>query len=380
MTGIHQFVPMLHRYDAVGEHTLALRELLRGSGITSRIYSEVPDPATADETSPYIDYEVDAEPGDVLVYQYATESAMASWLVNRPEPLVVNYHSVTPPEFFAPWNNAIARLQVACLAELALVAPHAALGIAISRFDEAELQAAGCLSTTVIPVLTAGRPLPPGDSEFGQRFRVRSGQTEQPEQPEQIGQPEHPRQTVWLSVGRLAPNKSHQRSIAALFAYRMTVDPSAMLILVGAPSEPNYAAALHDYAVGLGLVDAVHFVNGISDAELAACYELADVLVMLSEHEGFGVPLVEAMRHDLPVVALDAGAVSEVLGDVGVLVADARPLRVAEAVGRLLSDDHAAKQATAGAAEQLRRLGVDSAGSRLIEVLRAVADAPGPVD
>jgi hypothetical protein len=84
MSGIHLFVPMLHRRDAVGEHTRALRELLVADGVDCRIYIETPDPDTVDETRPYLEYADDAAPGDVLVYQMATRSAMAGWLAARP--------------------------------------------------------------------------------------------------------------------------------------------------------------------------------------------------------------------------------------------------------------------------------------------------------
>ena len=103
---------MLHRHDAVGEHTLALRDRLVEAGVSSTIYIEIPDPGTADQTRHYLDYESEAEPGDVLVYQFATESVIAGWLAARPEPVVINYHSITPPAFFGPWNNGITRLQV----------------------------------------------------------------------------------------------------------------------------------------------------------------------------------------------------------------------------------------------------------------------------
>jgi glycosyltransferase involved in cell wall biosynthesis len=359
MAAIHQFVPMLHHHDAVGEHTMALQALLRAEGVASNIYSQLPDPHTADRTCPYLDYEDEAEPGDVLVYQFATESAMAAWLLQRDQPLVVNYHSVTPPQFFAPWNLGITQIQTACLQELALVAPGATLGIAVSEFDRAELIEAGCPATEVVPVLTAGRPLPPADPAFVEWLQSASGST------------------TWLSVGRLAPNKSHHLAIAALFAHRMTTDPSATLIVVGSPAEPHYASALRHYAAQLGLGDAVRFVRGISEAELAACYRVADVLVMLSAHEGFGVPLVEAMRQGVPIVARDAGAVAEVLGPVGVLLSDTDPLQVAAAVQSVCGDPAARKQAVAGADEQLQRLAIDSAGKRLVEALLAVAEAGG---
>jgi L-malate glycosyltransferase len=361
VAAIHQFVPMLHRHDAVGEHTLALQALLRAEGVASKIYSQLSDPHTADQTSSYLDYEAEAEPGDVLVYQFATESAMVRWLLQRDEPLVINYHSVTPPRFFAPWNLGITQIQAACLEELALVAPGSTLGIAVSEFDRAELSEAGCPSTSVIPVLTAGRPLPPADPAFRRWLQSVSGSR------------------AWLSVGRLAPNKSHHLAIAALFAHRMTNDPSATLIVVGAPAETHYAQSLRRYAAQLGLGDAVRFLSGISEAELAACYEVAEVLVMLSAHEGFGVPLVEAMRQGVPVVAHDAGAVSETLGDVGVLLPGTQPLQVAAAVQSVHIDPEARKRALAGANEQLRRLAIDSAGKRLVEALQEVAAATDEV-
>ncbi len=134
--GIHLFVPMLHRHDAVGEHTIALRDRLVLAGVDSRIYSQIPDPRTRDDTRYYLDYESDAQPGDVLVYQFATESVIATWLAGRPEPVVINYHSITPPRYFWPWSNGITRLQVGARLELDQLAPRAALGIAVSRFDE----------------------------------------------------------------------------------------------------------------------------------------------------------------------------------------------------------------------------------------------------
>jgi glycosyltransferase involved in cell wall biosynthesis len=183
--------------------------------------------------------------------------------------------------------------------------------------------------------------------------------------------------TTWLSVGRLAPNKSHHLAIAALFAYRMSTDPSATMVVVGSPAEPHYAAALRHYAAQLGLHDAVSFLSGISEAELAACYDTADVLVMLSGHEGFGVPLVEAMRQGLPIVAHDAGAVAEVLGDVGVLLSGTEPRQVAAAVRAVLIDPDGRKRALAGSDDQLRHLGIESAGKQLVEALQAVAGTSG---
>jgi glycosyltransferase involved in cell wall biosynthesis len=363
MSGVHLFVPMLHRRDAVGEHTLALRDRLVASGVASTIYTEIPDPVTADQTRHYLEYESAAEPGDVLVYQFATESVIAGWLAGRPEPVVVNYHSITPPAFFGPWNNGITRLQVGAQLELSHLAPRAALGIAVSRFDEAELRDAGCPNTTVIPVANVSVPPVEPDPDVVGRLSAPG--------------PGRERGHRWLSVGRLAPNKCHHLTIAALFVARNSTDPDARLTLVGSPSEPVYAAALRGYAASLGLTDSVEFVTGIPKAVLAAYYRAADVLVMLSEHEGFGVPLVEAMGQGLPIVAFDTGAVSEVLGGCGVLLEHKGPRQVAAAVSELLADQEEQKRLVTAGKTRFGSMGLEHAGDRLVAAVRGVSHRVG---
>jgi len=373
MSGIHLFVPMLHRWDAVGEHTRSLRDLLLAAGVESRIYTEKPDPYTLDETRDYLGYEQDAAPGDVLVYQMATRSRMAGWLAGRPEQVVVNYHNITPSGYFAPWNNWIARHQVGALRELEVLAPAAALGIGVSEFDAAELRAAGCADVVVIPV--ANVELPPVEPDPVAVEALRSGSVGG------AGRGEGPR---WLSVGRLAPNKCHEDTIAALFVARATTSPDARLTIVGSPSEPHYARALRQYASALGVVGAVDFVTRLTPGELAARYVTADVLVMLSEHEGFGVPLVEAMSYGLPVVAYAAGAVAEVVGEAGVLLGEKGPRRVADEVAALLADPGRREALVAAGRRRPAALGLDRAGSDLVAALQGVADrrtgcAGGPV-
>jgi glycosyltransferase involved in cell wall biosynthesis len=357
MSGIHLFVPMLHVRDAVGEHTRALRDLLVADGVESRIYTETPDPDTVDETCPYLDYAEHAAPGDVLVYQMATRSGMADWLVGRPEPVVVNYHSLTPPEFFAPWNNWIARHQARASVELRRLAPTAVLGIGVSQYDAGELRDSGCTDVIVIPV--ANVRVPPVEPDPAAVVVL-------------LGRKENgPR---WLSVGRLAPNKAHQDVIAALFVARATTAPGATLTIIGSPSEPAYARALRRYAADLGISGSVEFVSRISDAELAARYTTSDVLVMLSEHEGFGVPLVEAMLYGLPVVAYAAGAVGEVVGDAGILLKAKGPRRVADAVASLMADPERRQALVAAGRARPAILGLDRAGPDLVTALRRVAD------
>jgi glycosyltransferase involved in cell wall biosynthesis len=101
---------------------------------------------------------------------------------------------------------------------------------------------------------------------------------------------------------------------------------------------------LEALAVSVGVDDAVVFAGSVSPGELAAWYRVADVFVCLSEHEGFCVPLLEAMHHRLPVVAFDSSAVPETLGGAGLVVSDKSPVVVAGAVDRVVSDQVVAQR------------------------------------
>ena len=322
MSGIHHFVPVLHRGDAVGRHTLRLREATRARGFPSEIFVDTVDDDTADETVPVLSYPETAEPGDVLVYQFATASAMAPWLAGRSETLVVNYHNVTPPELMAPWDNHLALGQLRAQGDVRLLAPRTALAVADSRYNEAHLTASGFTRTAVVSPSAA--------------LSSAGTTAADAEPPPGVGAPR--RGARWLAIGRVSPNKGLESTIAALAVARAHGDPDATLRLIGKPATDSYVAALQRYVAELGLGAAVQFAGHASDATVAAAYAGADVLVVTSEHEGFCVPVVEAMAAGVPVVAFDQGAVPEVLGGAGVLVSDKDPYALASAIAALLRD------------------------------------------
>jgi glycosyltransferase involved in cell wall biosynthesis len=349
VSGIHQFVPMLHRADAVGRHTLALRDALVARGVTSRIYVELTDPETASETSHYGDYADDADRGDVLVYQFATASDMAGWLATRPERLVVNSHNVTPPEFYAPWNNAMARHQLRAQQELGMLAAGAVLGLAVSAFNEAELAAVGYTRTAVVPPAGALAVQRPSSATRGMPGPAAPG-------------------ARWICIGRTAPNKSLEDAVMGLLVARAHDDADATLLVVGRPVVPSYTAALHRFTDELGLHDAVTFAGALSDAELSAELVRADALVVTSRHEGFGVPVIEAMIAGIPVVANAVGALPEVVGDAGLLVDAADPYALADAVQRV-RDDGIRQELARAASVRVAALDLASAGARAADVL-----------
>jgi glycosyltransferase involved in cell wall biosynthesis len=358
---------MLHRRDAVGRHTLRLRDLLVSRGIESRIFVELVDPETEGETARVSTYVAERQPGDILLYQFATASDLAPWLAGRDETLVVNYHNITPPELFAAWDNRLARHQVRAQKELRALAPRTALAVAVSAFNRKDLDAAGFATTAVIPP-AAVLPLAaaaPADGAVVSRRAERASRT--------YDGPGRGRGARWLSVGRMAPNKAIEDVLMALLVARATSDPEATLEIVGKPVIAAYTDALHRFVAEAGLGAAVTFSGHAGDDDLAAAYDRADVLVVTSEHEGFGVPLVEAMSVGLPIVASPAGALPEVVGRAGVSVDTKDPWAVAGAIAGLLCDpERCAALAEAGRA-QLARLELQTAGDRLIDLVCSVA-------
>ena len=349
MSGIHQFVPMLHRGDAVGRHTLRLRDVMADRGIASRIYVERVDPETESETRPFAAYGAEAERGDLLVYQFATASALAPWLAARPEQLVVNYHNVTPPQLYAAWDNAMARHQLLAQTQLRRLAPRCTLGLAVSAFNEAELREAGYRRTAVVPP-AAIVPIGAGTAKVA---------------------PPGPF-SRWLSVGRLAPNKGVEHAVMALLVARTHHDPGTTLTVVGRPVVPTYTSALHRFVDDLGLHDAVTFTGLLGDAALAATMAASDVLVVTSRHEGFGVPVLEAMSLGVPVVANRAGALPEVVGDGGLLVDATDPWVLAGAVARVLAEPDLRASLARAASHRVDDLDLDSAGDRAVDLMVAL--------
>jgi glycosyltransferase involved in cell wall biosynthesis len=362
VSGVHQFVPVLHRGDAVGRHTLRLRDATRSRGIGSDIYVGTTDGDTADETIPVAEYARAARPGDVVVYQFATSSFMAPWLAGRSETLVVNYHNVTPPEFVSPWDPHLALGQARAQGDLRLLAPRTALAVADSAYNETHLAAAGFASTAVIP------PSAAVDRTTGARETL--ARSSQP--------PDAPNGGLWLAVGRVSPNKAIEHTIAALAVTREHGDPAATLHIIGKPDPRDYERALHRYVAVLGLSGAVTFAGHVSDASVASAYATADVLVVTSDHEGFCVPVVEAMSAGLPVVAFDQGAIAEVMGDGGLLVSSRNPYDLAAAIRSLLTEPPRREALVAAGRRRIAALGLDGAADRLAGLTCALLDRPGP--
>jgi glycosyltransferase involved in cell wall biosynthesis len=318
---VDQFVPSFAQHDAISNHVLQIRRLLRGAGFESEIYHWELDPRIAGESRPYQDYRSDSD--GVIIYHGSTDAPMAGWLAQwpgGPDRLSLDYHNITPVRFFARWQLPAAQSMHRARRQLARLAPHTGLGLADSEFNRSELVELGYHPTAVCPLLV--------DLDDYHR-------EPDPRTVEKL----KGRGRRWLFVGRISPNKCQHDVIASFAVYRRLFDSAATLTLIGGVTSLDYKHALQRLAAELGVEAGVEFRDGVAFTELLAHYRAADVFVCLSEHEGFCVPILEAMELGVPVIAFASTAVTDTVSSAGVLLADKDPLAVACAVDELLSDD-----------------------------------------
>jgi glycosyltransferase involved in cell wall biosynthesis len=359
---VHQFVPALIPRDATGSHTLLLRQALRAAGWRSEIFAEATHDELAGQSIPVERYADRAAPGDVLIYQFSTSSMVADLLARRSETLVLDYHNVTGPEHYRAWEPATARRAADAQAQLRQLAPRAALGLADSPYNQADLVAVGCRRTAVVPVLVDYQ---------------RVGEAPDPRVAGRLAARRSAGGADWLFVGRLVPSKGQHQLVKALWAYRRLYDPDARLYLVGSAPSMRYLAALRAFIDDLGLTGAVRVTGEVSDAALAAYFEVADVYVSASVHEGFGVPLLEAMAAGIPVVALDHGAVAGTVGAAGLVLDPTETTTgVAAAVHRILSDVGLAGRLVDAGYRRLAEHSLDRSARQAVEALAPVAGPP----
>ena len=306
------FLAGMYEGDGVSYDALKIRDALRGWGVDSELFTDHAhaSPAARKTAAHYETFAESARqrPVDAVIYEYSALSPITQFLRARSEPLFVRYQNLTPAAFFLPYDEDLAMQLQRGRGELALLAGRAVECISPSTFNDNEAQAAG---------------LPTGEV-VGNFVRRPSWQ------PAEFNA-EKPR---LLFIGRVAPNKCQHHLIQLAAGLKRAGFPGVTLTLAGSLKGcPRYAFVVERLATQAGNVNLTGHVP-----DPLAMYADADLFVSASEHEGFGMPLVEAMFAGLPVVAYDAGAVAETVGDGGLVHRGKEMAEWVELIGGLLSD------------------------------------------
>ncbi len=316
---IHQVLATLGYGDAIGHEVLGIQRVLRGAGFESDIFVQTADPRLEDQTRDYRDLIQESDPSNILIHHFSIGSRASRITYALPDRQILVYHNITPPEFFVDVHEQLVEQCFKGRRELSIYPARVDLALGDSEFNRQELEALGFNPTGVLPVVPdfSHLDLPPNDliaREFDDDW------------------------TNILFVGRIIPNKRIEDVIRYFHAYQRHFNPRSRLLLVGSYGGfEKYLAMLHQLTARLGVTN-VHFSGHVSNAELSAYYDVADLFLCASAHEGFCVPIVESFYKQIPVVAYAASAVPATMDGAGVLYTTQEPLEVAALMDAVLDD------------------------------------------
>ena len=354
---IHQVLATLGYGDAIGHEVLGIQRVLRQAGYQSEIFVQTADPRLEHLTQDYRDLVAASDPDNVLIHHFSIGSRASRMAYALPDRMVLIYHNITPPEYFVDVNKELVKLCFRGRRELALYKSRCDLALGDSEYNRRELEDLGFSPTGVLEVVPGFEHLKgPADYTFAGAF-----------------------DDDWVNllfVGRVIPNKRIEDVIRFFHAYKTCFNPRSRLLLVGAHSGfERYLTMLHNFIARLGAQD-VHLIGHVSNEQLTAYYELADVFVCASEHEGFCVPLIESFHMGVPVIAYAAAAVPSTMDGAGVLYTNKDPLHVAGLINAVVDSPEVTARIVDGQYAALERLEAKDFGATLLQHLDSVLAAP----
>lgn len=351
---IVQLLPTLFYGDAVGNDTRAIGDLLDEMGYETQIYAINIDPRLPKGAAMPFDIFPHLSDEDVVIYHGAIGCDLNYQLPSLGGRKIMRYHNVTPPSFFRTYSNASEQLCVEGYQGMQHLSDKLDFCIADSDYNKQDLINMGyTCPIEVCPIL-----IPFSDYETPPSQSVLKRYSDDGF-------------TNLVFVGRVAPNKKHENIIRAFYCYHKFFDPKSRLFLVGSYGEgERYYQRLYDYVQALGIADSVIFTGHIKFNEILAYYKIADVFLCMSEHEGFCVPLVEAMYFGVPIVAYNTSAIPDTLGGSGVLLDTNEPVAVAEAIEKVVKEKEYRDSIIQEQKNRLRDFSHERVSTQLKEILQ----------
>ncbi|RQS08459.1 glycosyltransferase [Burkholderia sp. Bp8991] len=320
---IHQFHSGSAVADAVTNSMFMIQALLRELGFESDIFAEHVAPELTGSIRYFREYAESKE--DVMLLHHSMGHDQDEWVMNLSCTTILIYHNITPESFFderSPFRHYSAKGR----AQLDAFREHFAAAIAVSDLNARELTERGYEKVTTIPLLIDAA-------------KIRSAEWN-----DVLVQEQSQVMTV-LFVGRISPNKAHRDLVEAAAQLRAMMPRPFQFVFVGGYGEEEpYYLELRQLIDELELGEIVRFAGKVPDADLYGWYRAASAFLCLSDHEGFGVPLIEAMTFDVPVIAYASSNIESTLGGAGLLIHDKHPQAVA-ALLRAVSEDRALRRA-----------------------------------
>ncbi len=354
---VHQILATLGYGDAIGNEVLGIRRALRGAGFDSEIIVETADPRLEDETVDYREMVGELGEDDLLVHHFSLGSRASRTAFALPSRMMLVYHNITPPEYFLGVHDQLVRQCYHGRRELLPYRSRCDLAVGDSEFNRAELEALGFPRTAVLPVVPDFTHL-----DVTPDVRVLRDYDDE-----------------WVNilfVGRLIPNKRPDNLIRMFHAYKSLYNRRARLLLAGSHGGfESYLVQLHALVAALGVED-VHILGQVTNEELTALYDVADLFLCASEHEGFCVPLIEAFHKRIPVLAYASTAIPATMDGGGLLYDTTDPRAVAALMQGVLESADREADILARQDAALARLHAQDFSGTVVRFVNQVLAAP----
>ncbi|MCM1244103.1 MAG: glycosyltransferase [Roseburia sp.] len=348
---IIQILPTISFGDAVGNDVLTLKKLLEEHGFSVEIYAENIDPRLPQGTAKNIS-EFQERPEDIILYHLAIGTRLNEWIRTVRCRKIMRYHNITPYHFFDGYCAVTLEACQNGQEQMKKLQDTFELVLADSEFNKKDLEKAGYrCPIIVLPILIPFEDyLKKPNRSVVERYKD---------------------DFVNLAfIGRIAPNKCQQDIIHAFYLYHKYYNPKSRLFLVGSyTGMERYYQRLLDYTKRLGAKDVI-FTGHIKFDEILAYYKLSDVFVCMSEHEGFCVPLVEAMYFNVPILAYDACAVKDTLGGGGLLLKDKSALESAALIDHLIQHEKLRDEIIENQRERLMDFSYEMIGNQFLKIIK----------
>ena len=318
---VHQLHPTAFCGDAIGNDMLEICRVLRSYGYNSDIYSKHIDPRLSKIVKDYHEYRKISSPDNILVVHYSTGYGqdIFDFIKSLPDKKVLIYHKTTPPRYFADYNDSLAALSQKGLEQITNFKGMVIAAWADSEYNRKELERFGFSRTDVLPIIMNFKKFRDLNRRIYEKFN--DGKIN------------------IIFVGRIAPNKKIEDLILVFYYYYNYINTNSRLIIVGSDSGlETYHRKLNSLIKNMKLEGKVVFTGKVPDEDLSAYYRAATNFICMSEHEGFCIPIVEAMFFKIPVIAYNSTAVPYTLGNAGVLVNKKDYLEIAELINVINSD------------------------------------------
>jgi len=351
---VDQLIPAFHRGDAIGDTAFHMKKFFLSQGLSSQIYCLESDRGLEKESAPFDSFPKPAS-SDITILHFALPSPLSQAFLNLQTRKVIIYHNITPPEFFADFSQEMVRISRLGREELKSLVPHVNLALADSEYNRQELLGLGFKNSDVFPLFIDFEKYEKPLSHF--MYSLFNDE-----------------RTNVLFVGRVVPNKRIEDLIKVIFYYKKYISPLVRLIVVGKTSSlPKYYQSLVRLADEFYLnPEEIFFAGHIPDEELFAIYKASDVFLSMSEHEGFGLPFIESMIFDLPVIAYDSTAVPYTLGGAGVLVRNKRVDYLGELVSLVAHNKKLKENIIEGQRRRLEEFKKEEREKFLLQVLKTL--------